>query len=373
MIKRLRKVKKVRDLVPDSVVEKAANLNPLATKSDTPPPIESVPRITNETIAEHREEVLSGARKYIYPLQHSKHRIIMITSTIVTGAILGLLVYCLMGLYKFYQYNTFLYRITQVVPFPIARINHSFVNYENYLFELRHYVHYYQTQLQRDLNGNDKQQLILQRKQSLEAVINNAYIKILADRNHVSVSDKEVDARINDARNQNRLGSSNKVFADVLRDYLGWSISDFKRSLRQEILSEKVEARLDNASRGRAADALSHLKSGANFSEIAKQVSDDPITKNNGGDYGFGITKTNPNVPPEVVDVLFKLAPGQISGVILASRLEINRPDTLEILKVTQTDGNTVTAQHISFYLKDISTYVDSLKKKEPPRAYVKF
>ncbi len=26
-----------------------------------------VPRITNENVAEHREEVLSGARKYIYP------------------------------------------------------------------------------------------------------------------------------------------------------------------------------------------------------------------------------------------------------------------------------------------------------------------
>ena len=369
----MRRVKKVRDLVPDSVVEKAANLNPLSTKTDVVPSAENVPRITNETIAEHREEVLSGARKYIYPLQHSKHRIIVVTTSIVIGAVLALLVYCLLGLYKFYSYNTFIYRVTQVVPFPIARINHSFVNYENYLFELRHYVHYYQTQLQRDLNGNDKQQLILQRKQSLAAVINNAYVKILADRNHVSVADKEVDARINEARSQNRLGSSNKVFADVLRDYLGWSVSDFKRSLKQEILSEKVEAQLDTTTRGRAADVLSHLRSGGDFAELAKQQSDDPAAKNNGGEYGFGITQTNPNVPPEVVDTLFKLPPGQVSEVILASRLEINRPDSLEILKVTQTDGTTISAQHISFYLKDVSQYVDSLKKKEQPKAYVKF
>ena len=34
--------------------------------------IRGIPRITNETVAEHREEVLSSARKYIYPLQHSR-------------------------------------------------------------------------------------------------------------------------------------------------------------------------------------------------------------------------------------------------------------------------------------------------------------
>lgn len=38
-----------------------------------------VPRITNETVTEHREEVLSSARKYIYPLQHSRHRIVKLS------------------------------------------------------------------------------------------------------------------------------------------------------------------------------------------------------------------------------------------------------------------------------------------------------
>ncbi len=35
---------------------------------------ETMPRITTETIAAHREEVIGKARKYIYPLQHSKNR-----------------------------------------------------------------------------------------------------------------------------------------------------------------------------------------------------------------------------------------------------------------------------------------------------------
>ena len=119
--KHLKKAKKVSERLPELVSDKAAALNPLGTNEVEPPALADVPQITSETIGEHREEVLSGARKYIYPLQHSKHRIIVITSTIIVFTVLAFLVYCTAALYKLYQYNTFLYRVTQVVPFPIAR------------------------------------------------------------------------------------------------------------------------------------------------------------------------------------------------------------------------------------------------------------
>jgi hypothetical protein len=51
-------------------------------KGSSSPADESVARITNETVAEAREDVLRGARKFIYPLSHSKHRVLM-TSTIL--------------------------------------------------------------------------------------------------------------------------------------------------------------------------------------------------------------------------------------------------------------------------------------------------
>jgi PPIC-type peptidyl-prolyl cis-trans isomerase-like protein/SurA-like protein len=366
-----KKAKQVRDLVPDNVAEKAAQLNPLTEDQPAPLTDANVPQITNETIAEHREEVLKGARKYIYPLQHSKHRIVLITATLVTAAVIGFLVYCTLGLYKYYQYNAFLYRVTQVVPFPIARFNGTFVDYENYLFELRHYVHYYQTQQQSLFGGEN--QVNAYRKQVLENVISNAYVKKLASEHKVSVSGKEVDARIAEVRNQNRLGSNDKVFADVLRDYWGWSVADFKRSLKAQILAEKVAARLDTATQSRAQSAYTQLKDGGDFAALAKQVSDDPNTKANGGDYGFGITKTNPNVPPQVVGALFRLKAGEISNIIIASPVQTGQPTTLEIVKVLQSDGTTVSAQHMSFNLKDVGTYINELKKKQPAHSYVHF
>lgn len=368
--KRLKRAKKVSERLPELVSEKAANLNPLGSLEQEPPQLKDVPKITTETIGEHREEVLSGARKYIYPLQHSKHRIVVITSTIIVFTLLGFLIYCGAALYRLYQYNTFLYRVAQVVPFPIARTGGTYINYENYLFELRHYIHYYQNKQQNLFGG--EQQILTYRKQALDDVINNAYIKILADKNKVKVTDKEVDAQIAAVRNQNRLGSNDKVFADVLRDYWGWSVTDFKRSLKEQMLASKVAAKLDSVTQTKADAVLVQLQGGADFGQWAKDASNAPDAPN-GGDYGFGITKTNPNVPPEVIDQLFKLKANQISGVILASRVDISRPNTLEIVKINQNDGTTVNAQHISFNLEDISTYIDELKKKQPVKTYVHF
>src|SRR3989344_1985720 len=329
ILKRLRKVKKVSERLPELVADKAAGFNPLGTAEQEPPALRDIPHITTETIGEHREEVLSGARKYIYPLQHSKHRIVVITSIIIFFTVLTFLVYCTAALYLLYQYK------------------------------------------QQDKFGG-QQQIITFRKQALDDVINNAYVKILADKNKVKVSDKEIDNQIAAVRNQNRLGSNDKVFADVLRDYWGWSINDFRRSLKEQMLATKVAAKLDTTAHARAEEALKHLHDGGDFADQAK-VASDASDKQNGGDYGFGITKTNPNVPPEVIDQLFKLKPGEVSDVILATRTDVSRPNTLEIVRLNASDGTTVTAQHISFNLKDISVYIDELKAKQPVKTYVHF
>lgn len=375
MVKRpklkFKKPKHVKQIVPELVSEKAAALNPLNKQPEEPPNLENVPKITNETIAEHREEVLKGARKYIYPLQQSKHRIVVITATVVVAALIGLMVYCSLALYKFYQYNTFVYRITQVMPFPVAKAGGHYVDYENYLFELRHYVHYYESQQQRNFAGADRGQLIQFRKQALENVINYSYIKQLAANNDVNVSNKEVNDRLNEVRNQNRLGGNNKVFADVLRSYWGWSINDFKRSLKQEILAEKVAARLDNTANQKASTALAQLRTGTDFATLAKQVSDDPSAKDNGGDYGFGITKTNPNLPPTVINALFSMKVGQVSGIILAGPVLANQGPSLQIVKLTGINGDSVTAQHIVINLKDISGDVKLLRTQKPSHSYV--
>lgn len=328
--------------------------------------IQDIPRITNETVAEHREEVLGSARKFIYPLKHSLKRIVAISIGIFIFLGISFVAYCLLALYRFDTTSTFMYRVTQVLPFPVARIGSELISYESYLFELRRYMHYYQTQQQVDFaSDSGKQQLEAFKKTALESVINDTYIKNLAKKHKVQVTDQEVNDEVTLLRNQNRLGSSQDIFEDVLKEFWGWSLADFKRELRQQLLAQKVVSRLDTEAHDRAKNVFNQLSNGGDFTNLAKQFSEDPGTKDNGGDYGIAIDKTNRDLAPQVIDQLFRLEPGQVSGIF-------ETPLGLEIVKVTEKDGGTVRAAHIFFAFKDANSFIEPLKEQKKPQTFIK-
>jgi hypothetical protein len=328
--------------------------------------LQNLPRITNETVAEHREEVISGARKYIVPLSHSKRRIIVITSALLVLAIIGFFVYCVSALYKFQSTSTFTYGVTQVIPFPVAKAGGSWVSYESYLFELRHTIHYYETQQHEDFGTKSGEQHLAQlKKQALAQVINDAYTKQLAKQNHIGVNTAEVNDAVALVRSQNRLGSNDQVFRSVLSEFWGWTVDDFQRELRQQLLTQKVTAKLNTSAQDRANSALKSLNSGVDFATLAKQVSDDPSTKENGGDYGASIDKSNRDIAPQVANELFSLAPGKYSGII-------NAGYGLEIVKVISLDGDKVHGAHMVFNFEPIGKFIKPIEAKHPAHRYIK-
>ncbi len=88
------------------------------------------------------------------------------------------------------------------------------------------------------------------------------------------------------------------------------------------------------------------IKNGKDFAVLASEVSEDPVSKAAGGDFGFVIDKANRDVNPVTVDALFKLKDGEYSGVI-------NIGYALEIVKNVQTqpDGKIKTS-HLIFKLQ---------------------
>jgi len=325
-----------------------------------------VPYITNESLAEHREQVLKGARKYIYPLQHSKHRIVVISTSIFAATVIGLFTYGAVALYKLQSTSTFVYRITQVVPFPVAREQGGMVSYESYLFELRHYMHYYETQQKLSFKTPEgEQQLADYKKRALQRVVDDAYVKRLAKEYNVSVSNREVDDEIATVRDQNRLGTSSQVFEDVLRDFWGWSLNDFKRSLRQQMLARKVVSKLDESAHAKATAALQELKAGSNFGDVAKKYSDDPVTKDTGGAFAAAIDKSSRDISAVLTASIFSLKPGENSGIV-------DTGYTLEIVKLDALEGAKARASHIQINLKDINQFLDPVKDKHKARLYIK-
>ncbi|PID32146.1 hypothetical protein CR970_02070 [Candidatus Saccharibacteria bacterium] len=349
-------VKKIKRLVKRPKVDSPEYIEQAA---------ENAPRITNRTVAEHREQVLSRARKYVLPLQHSKHQIVIITTTLFLVSVIAFFSYCVVALYRLQSNTVFLYRVTQVIPFPVARVGNNFVAYENYLFELRRYVHYYENQQATDFTDpNSKPQLDAYRQQALDKVVNDAYVKQLAARHGVTITDQELDEKIAVVRSQNRLGGSDEVFEDVLRDYYGWTTTDFRRSLKAEMLAEKVAAKLDTTAMPRAQEALAKLQSGADFAAVAAEYSEDGNTKDNGGEYGYPLERSNRNLDAQTTQVLFSMEPGQHSEIIGVG-------DGLEIVKNIERSGERIRAAHIFFRYEPISTYIDDLKDETAAQTYI--
>lgn len=321
-------------------------------------------RITNDTVAAHREEVLSSARKYIYPLQHSKHRIVMITVGIIISLTVLFVGYSVIALYKLDSTSSFLYRMTQVVPFPVAKAGSRFVSYENYLFELRHYMYFYQHQQKLDFGTEaGQQQLEDYKKRALEKVINDAYVKQLADQNKISVTSQEVDNQITILRRQNRLGGSEQAYEDALLQNFGWTPADFKRVIRQQLLEQKVVSTLDTETHAQADKSLAEIQAGQPFDQVAAEA------VKSGGNVTAGVYESvdsaSRDLSPITTDALFKLKPGETSGVI-------NTGYSLQILKNLETaaDGK-IKAAYINFEFKDINSYINDLKDKQKARQFI--
>lgn len=336
-------------------------------KKEKPSPEESgLPRITNETLAETREEVLKGARKFVYPIQHSKQRIVILSSLLGLAVLLSFLAYSTYALYFQKNTSTLMYRVTQVVPFPVAKVGTSFISYEDYMFEIRQYVHYFEKQEKLDFSQpENKQQLESQRKEALDRTIKKFYIKKLARANNVAVSDEEVNKEVELYQSQNRLGSDEQVLKDVLKEYYGWTINDFKRQLTGRILSEKLIDKLDTSARERANAALVELKAGADFATVANNYTDDANTKGKGGEIPFLIDEQDRNVPSQMTSQLFALQPGQYSDIFSVGY-------GLEIVKNLENKDGKIKAAYILFNYKSIENFINAEKEKSPATIYLK-
>ncbi len=329
--------------------------------------LEEVKDINDKNVHDHREDLLKGARKFIYPLGHSKHRLVRLSIYIFILAIIAFSVFCSVELYVFQSTSGFMYTVSEVIPFPVATVGNDWVYYKNYLFELRRNMHYYESQ--QDINFNtpsEKAQLINLKQQAMNRVIEDQFVSILASKNNVKVSSSQVNNEIKLLQEQNKLGSSTKVLSSVLSDYWGWNINDFKRELSLELLQQAVVSKLDTKTNNLASSVYKQLINGGNFASLATQYSNDLSTKNNGGQYPNPISINDTSIDPQVINELTQMKVGQISP-------PINTGYSLEILKLNAVTDGQYDASHIQFNFEPISNFINPLKKDFLVKKYINF
>jgi hypothetical protein len=329
----------------------------LATTEEEP----LAPRITSDTVAEHREEILAGARRFIYPLQHSKHKVVVISSTIVALVIFGSLMLSSLMLYRYQSTNRFAYRISQIIPFPVTKVDGDWVPYENYLFELNYSLFYHENNDQEgvDINSSEGQLLVQQLKvKALEKVKLDAMAKKLADENGIKVTDEQIQKQIELIRNNGGIGDSDETFNEILRSSYNWNVDDLERTIRLQLTRQSLPRVLDTKTIETANFVEQRLADGGKFEDLVKKYSDDELTADKAGVIGL-ISKTDTLLPPEFIEAAFSLEEGQTSALV-ETRFG------LHIIRVNKIEGDQREVAHILLRYFDVEQFLnDELSKVE--------
>lgn len=318
-------------------------------------------RITNETVAEHRERILAGGRKFKYPVQYARHRLVINTIIISLVALLLLVAVTWWQLYPAQNTNSFFYRLTQLVPLPVASINGQNVEYRDYLMEYRISIHWLENKTRNfDINSKDgKAQATHLKRESLDGAIRVAYAEKIAKQRNIQVGDREINDFISKTLvTSNSRKLSQNAYESVLSDSYGATPDEYRRLVRQALLKQKVSFAIDSDAKKKIEAAKTALNSGQAFETVAARY---PGSKLPGGDTGF-VPKNNQD--QGLATAASKLKKGQVSDIIKGN-------DAYFIIKLLDTQEGKVKYSRIMVPLKELDRQVENLKKQGKVQEYI--
>lgn len=236
----------------------------LLTKLRRQQPSEDDRRITTETIAEHRERILAGGRRFKYPVQYVRHRLVFNAIIIGVATVILLVVVGWWQLYLAQNTSDFMYRVTRVIPVPVATVDGQQVRYSDYLMKYRSAIHYLEEKEQLSLKTEDgKRQSDFVKEQSLQDAIADAYAGKIAKERKITVSDAELETFLKVQRKSSDGEVSEATYDAVIMDYYNWSPDEYRHAMKQKLLRQKVAYAVDEKATN-TADAVNALIVGGN-------------------------------------------------------------------------------------------------------------
>ena len=238
----------------------------LLNRKDKKQPKKLPTRITNDTVAQHREKVLAAGRKHKYPIQYTKRRLVWITM-FVSVAILAIFVGLGWAqLYLWKDTSDIAYRITKILPLPVANIYGENANYSDYLLYHRSSLAVLQTQGQSD----QKDKVKFYQNQSINKALEVAYAKRLARENNITVDDNKVQDLIKKQQESSKLSQS--AYESVVKDNLHWSMDELKIAMKYTLLKQEVSFKIDKTADDLVSTIQNKVKSGKSLKDIADEM-----------------------------------------------------------------------------------------------------
>lgn len=266
-------------------------LHKLRKRNDIPPSS----RITSDTVAEHRERILAGGRRFKYPIQYARHKLVFNAIFISVVALSVVLTIGWWQLYSAQNTSEFMYRITKVLPVPVATIDGQPVLYSNYLMKYLSSVHYLEQKEQISLKTDDgKRQIEYIKQQSMQDAIADAYALKLSKNLNITVSDSELEGFLKDQRQSSDGEISEQTYEAVILDYYGWSPDEYRHVTKEKLLRQKVSYAIDESALGASNSVTDTIKNNptTDLKNLAATFSNQPNVKVSYGASGL-VPRTN--------------------------------------------------------------------------------
>ena len=242
-------------------------------------------RITDGNIDEKREEVLARGKKFKYPFQYAKHKLIVNTVLIGVSAVLLAVFLGWLELYKFQDTGDVVYRLTRVLPVPVAEVDGEKVRYSDYLMLYRSSVAAIESQQGILSNSEEDQQMKAQYKvEAMDRAVSYSYALKLARELGIEVSDEMVNELMVEHRTVDGVERSEEAFAGIIKDNFGLSLDEYRRMLYLSLVEKEVSVSLDEEALALKLEIESILGNGSDdLAGIADSLGENVVYSETGG------------------------------------------------------------------------------------------
>lgn len=323
----------------------------------TKQPEEPAGRITTDTLAEHREKVLAGGRRFKYPVQYARHKLVINAVIIGVVAILILIGAGWWFLYQGQNTSDFMYRVTRVAPVSVATIDGQAVRYSDYLMKYRGQLHYKTAIEQVDVSSEDGQrELDYIKNRAMADAVADAYAQKLAKGLDIVVTEAELEAFLLQQRQAGESEITEAKQAMVISDYYGWSIDEYRQVIKQKLLRQKVALAIDDTAKKLSEDLEKQVAGGVtDLVAIATGVN---ATAPNTVMYWPPTWVSKSNQDGGLAKAAAKLTNGQVSKPIKTSA-----GDGYYIVKLIESTDDQVNYEYIHVPLNEFKKQLAAIEK----------
>lgn len=315
-----------------------------------------------QRVEERREEVLKTGRKFKYPLQYAKHRMVLLSIIIAVLALAGLIG---TGYYALYHNNStsdVLYRLTSILPIPVAKIDGQSVRYSDYLLIYKSTITPVEQQGQLGTGPDADAMRAHYQRSALTDAENYSYAIKIANEQGITVSPSEIDSAISDHRKVGGTERSEESFAKILEDNFGLSLDEYRRMIELSLLKTKVSENIDVSAQRLATEIASKISAdpGLNLLDLANELGDQVLYEETGG------LVDQMNVDGGRAAVAMTLEPGQIS-----QRFVTTSGDGYCFVKLIEKTDSTVNYASIKVPFTALDKELSALRKGGKIEEYI--